>query len=126
MRYPNKLITILFAVLPVLALGQDYSVDRMIASQCAQCHGTDGHATGDIDQIAGKDTADLYKKLLDMKGEDRAEGVMDHQALGYTDEQLYRIARYYSTVPESSRDSEDEDEDEDEDNDNDNDNEKDN
>ncbi len=37
---------------------------------------------------------------------------MDHQALGYTDEQLYRIARYYSTVPESSRDSEDEDEDE--------------
>jgi sulfide dehydrogenase cytochrome subunit len=109
MRYPEYLVALLIAGLPGLVLGQDPTVDRMIAAQCAQCHGTDGHAAGDIDQIAGKDTADLYKKLLDMKGEDRPEGIMDHQALGYTDEQLYRIARYYSTVPESSRDSKSED-----------------
>ena len=110
MPYSKHLVALLIACLPVVAASQDTTVDRMIASQCAQCHGTDGHATGDIDQIAGKDTADLYNKLLDMKGEDRPEGVMDHQALGYTDEQLYRIARHYSTVPESSRQSESEDE----------------
>ncbi|MEH6517312.1 MAG: hypothetical protein V7742_11545 [Halioglobus sp.] len=106
MPYPKYLIALLIACLPSIALSQDATVDRMVASQCAQCHGTDGHATGDIDQIAGKDTADLYNKLLDMKGEDRPEDVMDHQALGYTDAQLYRIARYYSTVAESSGSSE--------------------
>ncbi|PLW67686.1 c-type cytochrome [Pseudohalioglobus lutimaris] len=93
------------------SLAQDPTIDRMIAAQCAQCHGTDGHATGDIDSIAGKDTADLYHKLIDME-EDRAEDIMEHQAWGYTDEQLYRIARYYSTVPESDdEDREDEDDD---------------
>ena len=48
---------------------------------------------------------------MDMKEEDRAEDIMEHQAWGYTDEQLYRIARYYSTVPESGGDEEDEDDD---------------
>lgn len=109
----KHLVALLIACLPAVALSQDTTVDRMIASQCAQCHGTDGHSTGDIDEIAGEDIADLYDELLDMKGEDRPDDVMDHQALGYTDEQLYRIARYYSLLPESSRPSESEDEHED-------------
>ncbi len=95
-----------FLLLLVLApaAAQDPTVDRMIASQCAQCHGTDGHARGDIDRIAGKETVDLYDKLIGMKREDRAEDIMDHQAWGYTDEQLFRIARHYSTLPESGGD----------------------
>jgi sulfide dehydrogenase cytochrome subunit len=103
----------LFLLLPMTmpTAAQDPTIDRMIAAQCAQCHGTDGHASGDIDSIAGKETIDLFDKLMDMKEEDRAEDIMEHQAWGYTDEQLYRIARYYSTVPESGGDEEDEDDD---------------
>ena len=78
----------------------DDTVDRLLASQCAQCHGTDGRAVGDMDSLAGGELVDLYNKLLDMKGEDRPEDIMDHQALGYTDEQLYRIARYFASLPE--------------------------
>lgn len=107
----KHLATLLLLCLPVTALGQDpATVDRLIASQCAQCHGTDGYPTGDIDKIAGKEIKDLYDKLIDMKSEDRAEDVMDHQAWGYTDEQLYRIARYYSTLPESGGGEDEEDE----------------
>ena len=98
-RKAYYLLSLIFVTAPSLA--QDPTIDRMIAAQCAQCHGTDGHATGDIDSIAGKDTIDLYNKLIDMKEEDRAEDIMEHQAWGYTDEQLYRIARHYSTIPES-------------------------
>jgi len=94
---------------PLSSWAQDPTIDRLIASQCAQCHGTNGNATGDIDRLAGKETGDLYDKLIDMIGEDRPEDVMDHQALGYTNEQLYRIARYYSTLPESSGDHESDD-----------------
>jgi hypothetical protein len=32
-----------------------------------------------------------------MKGEDRPEDIMDHQALGYTDDQILRIAHYYGS-----------------------------
>lgn len=97
------LIGIYFALLACLstgALSDDFSVDRMIASQCSQCHGTDGYAEGGMDSLAGKELADLYNALLDMKGEDRPEDIMDHQALGYSDEQLFRIARYFASLPE--------------------------
>ena len=30
----------------------DPTLDRLLASQCAQCHGTDGRAVGDIDSLA--------------------------------------------------------------------------
>jgi len=121
MKHRSKpLYLLILLMLAGPGFAQDPTIDRMIAAQCAQCHSTDGHATGDIDSIAGKETRDLYDKLIDMKEEDRAEDIMEHQAWGYTDEQLYRIARYYSTVAEDGdEDEEDEDEEDREDEDDD-------
>ena len=79
---------------------EDMTVNRLLASQCAQCHGTNGYAIGDFDEIAGEDARDMTDDLLDMKREDRPENIMDHQALGYTDEQIRRIASYYATLQE--------------------------
>ena len=73
----------------------DMSVNRMLASQCAQCHGTDGRAVGEIDGLQDESFKDLLKDLQDMRGEDRPEDIMDHQALGYTNDQIRRIASYY-------------------------------
>ena len=80
---------------------EDMTVNRLLASQCAQCHGTNGYAIGDFDEIAGEEARDMTDDLLDMKREDRPENIMDHQALGYTDEQIRRIASYYATLPEA-------------------------
>jgi cytochrome c553 len=75
---------------PVLA---ESPAGRLLASQCAQCHGTNGAGPG-FDSIAGKD--DLYHELLEMKYRSHIEGIMDRQARGYTDYQLRLISDYLS------------------------------
>jgi cytochrome c553 len=70
---------------------------RLLASQCAQCHGTNGGGPG-FDEIAGKSARELYNELREMKYRS-IEGIMDRQARGYTDAQLDLIANYLSTLP---------------------------
>lgn len=71
-------------------------VDRLLASQCAQCHGTDGMAVGDIDKLAGEDVGE---KVVEMKRKRKAN-IMHRQALGYTDEQIRLLADYFSDLSE--------------------------
>ena len=87
---------------------EDFSVNRLLASQCAQCHGTNGYAVGDMDELAGESYKDLVEDLMDMRSEDKAENIMDHQAYGYSEEQIRRIAAYYDSIPESGSSEEDE------------------
>jgi len=83
-----------------MTLADDSTVNRLLASQCAQCHGTNGYSDNEIEGIAGEEAKDMFEDLTDMKGEDKPEGIMDHQALGYTDDQIRRIARFYASLPE--------------------------
>lgn len=98
---PPLAIFLLFTVQAGVVAADDPAVNRMLASQCAQCHGTDGYASGDFDDLAGEDIKDMSDDLLDMKGEDKPENIMDHQAIGYSDDQIRRIASYYATLPEN-------------------------
>ncbi|MES9938722.1 MAG: hypothetical protein ABW072_19265 [Sedimenticola sp.] len=100
-----------------VAMAEDFTINRLLASQCAQCHGTWGYSVGDIDELAGESAKDLYEDLIDMRLEDQPEDIMDHQALGYTDEQIRRIAAYYATIPESKREDKEEEEHDEEDDD---------
>lgn len=85
------------AAFPAFA-ADDFTVNRMLASQCAQCHGTDGYAVGDMDGLTDESFKDLYEDLTDMQFEDRPEDIMDHQALGYTEDQIRRIALYFAAL----------------------------
>jgi sulfide dehydrogenase cytochrome subunit len=67
---------------------------QALAAQCAQCHGTNG--TGGFESLAGRGGASLYNGLLEMKARP-IEGIMDRQARGYTDEQLWLISEYFAT-----------------------------
>jgi sulfide dehydrogenase cytochrome subunit len=71
---------------------------RLLASQCGQCHGTNGAGPG-FDELAGKSSSELFHELLEMKYRANIEGIMDRQARGYTDDQLRKIADYLSTLP---------------------------
>lgn len=71
---------------------------RLLAAQCAQCHGTNGNGPG-FDELAGKASTELYHELIEMKYRTRVEGIMDRQARGYTDAQLRAIADYLSAQP---------------------------
>lgn len=71
---------------------------RLLASQCAQCHGTNGAGPG-FDELAGNNANDTYDELIEMKYRTNIEGIMDRQARGYTDAQLRLIADYLATLP---------------------------
>lgn len=74
---------------------------RLLASQCAQCHGTNGRSVGGIESLAGEEYFDLLDELIDMSRPGETGGIMKHQAKGYTRDQMKLIAQYYSSLPKS-------------------------
>lgn len=103
MFYPSKAVALIAlsigAVLGSTPAAAQMPPGRLLASQCAQCHGTDGQGPG-FDELAGKSANDLYGELREMKLRP-VEGIMDRHARGYTDPQLRLIADYLSTVTPS-------------------------
>lgn len=101
MTQPSMMIITLSSVLLTSAAAQaaDPTHGRLLASQCAQCHGTNGRSVGSIDSIGG---TDLYNDLLEMKAKTKPEDIMHQQARGYTDEEMRLIAEYLSTQPGGS------------------------
>lgn len=70
---------------------------RSWAASCAACHGTDGRSDSEQPPLAGKSKEDLVKMLKEFKTDQRKTATVMHQhAKGYTDEQLERIAEYFS------------------------------
>lgn len=84
--------------LPLTTVQAQPPAGRLLASQCAQCHGTNGRAVGDIDSLAGESARELYDELLEMKNGNDANDIMHRQAKGYSDAQLWLIAQYYATL----------------------------
>ncbi|WP_434149817.1 c-type cytochrome [Methylocaldum gracile subsp. desertum] len=71
---------------------------RLLAAQCAQCHGTDGSG---YESLAGESADELYDELIERKYRP-VEDIMDRQARGYTDDQLRLIADYLGSLPRAS------------------------
>jgi cytochrome subunit of sulfide dehydrogenase len=97
MATPNHLRAALAGFALLIATSVQAEPGRLLASQCAQCHGTNGAGPG-FDEIAGKSASELFHELIEMKYRP-IEGIMDRQARGYTDDQLGLIASFLSTLP---------------------------
>jgi cytochrome subunit of sulfide dehydrogenase len=85
-------------VLAAPAAAQDYKA-RAWAASCAACHGTDGRSEADeFPALAGKPKAELLKSLVEFKTDTgtKKPTVMHQHAKGYSNEQLERIADYFS------------------------------
>ena len=68
---------------------------RLLASNCFQCHGTNGRGPG-FDSLAGKSANELYEKLISFRGGKEGKGLMTTHAMGYTDAQLRLLADWLS------------------------------
>jgi cytochrome c553 len=69
---------------------------RLLASNCFQCHGTNG--SGGFERLRGSTKAELLDELRGFaSGREDAGGIMAAHATGYTDEQLQLIADFLST-----------------------------
>jgi cytochrome c553 len=84
-------------LMPAAAVAQP-PPGRLLASQCAQCHGTDGNSITDLERLAGGEANDVYNELRDMKRSDDSD-IMAKQAKGYSDAQLRLIAEYFASQP---------------------------
>ena len=73
------------------------SAGRLLASQCAQCHGTDGDSITDIDSLTGESRGEIVGEMLEMQSKNRNK-LMHLQAKGYNSEQIGLIADYFSSL----------------------------
>lgn len=68
---------------------------QLLASNCFQCHGTNGKGPG-FETLAGKSAKSLYDELAEMRAGKEGKGLMPKHAMGYTDAQLRLIADWLS------------------------------
>lgn len=70
---------------------------KLLASNCFQCHGTNG--TGGFDDINGDSVSEFIKEMNELKVEnDMDEAIMKVHALSYTDAEIALMADYFSKV----------------------------
>lgn len=68
---------------------------RLLASNCYQCHGTNG--SGGVETIRGESVSEIYNELKKMQQKTRPE-MMDMHARGYTDAEIRLLATYLSKL----------------------------
>lgn len=70
---------------------------RLLASNCFQCHGTNG--SGGFERLSGKSAREIYSELKKFaNGSEDPGSLMAVHAAGYSDAQLNAIATYLSTL----------------------------
>lgn len=74
---------------------------RLLASNCFQCHGTNGQGSGTFERLAGESVAEIYDELVEMRQENDRGDIMTVHAFGYTDTQLRALAGYFARQPRS-------------------------
>lgn len=78
------------------ATAQTSPPGRLLASNCFQCHGTNGRGPG-FDQLAGESAEEIVKNLAEMRAGKEGQGLMVKHAMGYTDAQIRLLAQWLAT-----------------------------
>jgi cytochrome c553 len=97
-RYnPQAVVTAALLVCASLsATAQTAPAGRLLASNCFQCHGTNGKGPG-FDTLAGKSASEIYKDMVEFRSGKEGNGLMAKHSMGYTDAQLRQLAQWLST-----------------------------
>lgn len=69
---------------------------RLLASNCFQCHGTDGRKG--FEELAGKSSSSIYEEMKEMQAKTADKNIMNAHAKGYSDSEIWLIADYFSKV----------------------------
>ncbi|MDO9073669.1 MAG: c-type cytochrome [Rubrivivax sp.] len=88
--------TLALAAGPALVLAQDAHLARNLAATCANCHGTNGQAVGDMKPLAGLPASKIVAMVADYKSGNQPATIMHQITKGYTDEQIQLVAAYFA------------------------------
>ena len=95
-----RLAALLTLALCAGAQAQDAALlARSLAATCANCHGTNGQAKGDMKPLAGVSADKILAQLADFKSGALPATIMHQIVKGYSDEQLRAIAGYFAAQP---------------------------
>jgi sulfide dehydrogenase cytochrome subunit len=78
------------------SLAQDANLARNLAATCANCHGTNGNARGDMKSLAGVSADKIVAALNDYKNGNQPATIMHQISKGYTDAQVQLIAAFFA------------------------------
>jgi cytochrome subunit of sulfide dehydrogenase len=81
---------------PAAVLAQDAMLARNLAATCANCHGTNGNARGDMKPLAGLQAEKIIAMVNDYKSGALPATIMHQISKGYTDDQIKLIAGYFA------------------------------
>lgn len=71
---------------------------RLLAATCISCHGQGGHSLGAVPSLAGQDKAYLQTAMMECKTGARETTVMRRYMNGFTDEEITKLAEYFSNL----------------------------
>ena len=78
------------------AMAQDMVLARNLAATCANCHGTNGNARGNMKPLAGVSANLIVAMVADYKSGELPATIMHQIAKGYTDEQIKLVAAFFA------------------------------
>lgn len=84
------------AIAPLAGHAQDANLPRNLAATCANCHGTNGQARGEMKPLAGMSAGKIIAALADYKSGAQPATIMHQIAKGYTDDQIKLVAGYFA------------------------------
>lgn len=82
-----------------LGMAQDMHLARNLAATCANCHGTNGIAKGEMKTLAGKEAKEIVQLMNEFRAGSRPATIMHQIAKGYTDQQIALVAGYFAALP---------------------------
>jgi cytochrome c553 len=85
--------------MPLAAVAQDANLARNLAATCANCHGTNGQARGEMKPLAGLAAEKIVAAVADYKSGAQPATIMHQISKGYTDEQIKLVAAYFAAQP---------------------------
>jgi cytochrome c553 len=84
------------AAAPAALAQANPALARNLAATCANCHGTNGNARGDMKPLAGVAADKIVAQLNDFKSGAQPATIMHQITKGYTDAQIALIAGYFA------------------------------
>jgi len=97
----NLIVAMMFALMLAAGgalAGGDAENGKVLAADCADCHGEDGLGDEEVPGIAGMDAAEHAKMLADFKS-----GAIDSEMVDYvgelSEQDMADLAAYYATLP---------------------------
>jgi len=69
---------------------------RNIAANCANCHGTNGHAISGMPSLAGWPRGEVARMLREFRDGKRPATIMNQIAKGYTEAQIDAVSDFFT------------------------------